>query len=309
MGYRNCIGVCLVADDVQLKLYRGSLEKAWEDGEITPNEHRVLENLRNYLNISLTVHQAMEEEVKANIDQRPGIMAYKAALEQAWLDRIITKDEKAILDRLRATLGITDEEQLNLEKEIKQKLSLDPTTTGQLNIQKPKVLLRRVVGPPLEEKIPSSPMLRIRKPAGPPQSYSKQENTPGEADAGFWLNQGEIAFNSSNGDTAKMEEAINYFNKAIEIEPLNYLAWSNKGLTLKIVNRHEDALMCYERALSLCPDHVNSWFNKAVLLGCMNRYEEASECYKKVLELEPEHELARRDLRILTQFLNDQKQL
>ena len=129
------------------------------------------------------------------------------------------------------------------------------------------------------------------------------EGAAPKEDAAFWLNQGETIFTSSDGDNQKIEKAIDYFDKAIEIEPLNFLAWSNKGLGLKILNRLDDALMCYERALNLQPDHVNSWFNKAVLLGCLSRYSDAAECYKKVLELDPAHELARRDLNIIDQVL------
>jgi tetratricopeptide (TPR) repeat protein len=133
------------------------------------------------------------------------------------------------------------------------------------------------------------------------------KTTPHEGDSSFWLNQGETQFRNSNGDPNEIENAIKSFDKAIEIEPLNYLAWSNKGLGLKQLNRFEDALMCYERAIALSPEHVNTWFNKAVLLGCMNRYEEAAKCYNKVLEMEPNHELARRDLNILLQLIKNEQ--
>lgn len=306
-----------MVNDEQIELYKATLRKAWEDGVITPHEHQILKNLRQTLGITDDMNSILEEEVKGEAQGRPGLEAYKAALEQAWIDKVITKDERAILDRLKSVLQITDEEQRQMEEDIQKKLfnnKLEGCIPNKSRSPSSQTTEPVVLKPALQTK----PALKVRMPAvktpiqqgvnssdddAATETASLKIGVP-ENDAAFWLNQGETIFTSSNGDKAKIEKAIEYFNKAIELEPLNYLAWSNKGLGLKILNRYDDALMCYERALTFQPDHLNSWFNKAVLLGCMNRYSDAAECYRKVLELEPEHELAKRDLKIITQILS-----
>jgi tetratricopeptide (TPR) repeat protein len=325
-----------MANEEQLELYKAALKKAWEDGVITPHEHQIIENLRLSMGITDDMHEILESEVKGETKTRPGLDAYKAALEQAWIDKVITKDERAILERLKNVLQITDDEQRIIETEIREKLFTNksegcvPTQTRSAVPHITPSSPPPVEPPVLQPTMQSKQAIKVRKPAAklpvqppaqppaqqpakPPAQLPEQppiqqpeqtESIVPKEDAAFWLNQGETIFTSSNGDNEKIEKAIDYFNKAIELEPLNFLAWSNKGLGLKILNRFDDALMCYERALILEPDHINSWFNKAVLLGCMSRYSDAAECYRKVLEMEPSHELARRDLNIIDQVIS-----
>jgi tetratricopeptide (TPR) repeat protein len=303
-----------MVDDTHIEIYKSTLAKAWEDGVITPTENRILSDLRRTLNISNDIHIVLETEIRKTTEDRTGIQVYKAALEQAWLDRIITQDEKAILDRIRSVLNISDEEQAEIEREIQQKINdTDSDPGNNIPTREPRMgqtaPLIRVKKPIVKEeapRIPSIPPPKVRAPkkAPPPQEAT---SPPGQ-DAQTWLYQGELLFTNSGGNEEEIEKAIFHFNKAIELEPLNHLAWSNKGLGLKILNRLNDALMCYERAITLSPNHINSWFNKAVLLGCMNRYDEAAGCYQKVLEIDPKHELARRDLKIINQFLGQQRQ-
>lgn len=281
-------------DENQINAYRATMKKAWEHGAPTLQQHQVLENIKKELSIPDEVQQQIETEFFRNVSDEYRIKTYKAVLLQAWSDETISDDEQAIIDRLKSVLRITDEEHRIIENQIRNQYK----EKGNSPENNPDI--------PVRQPVPNQAnnLVRVRQPvkqAAPPQK-PKQATPDGDAD--FWLNQGELIFTNSNGDVGKIEQAIEYFNKAIEIEPLNYLAWSNKGLGLKILNRFDDALMCYERALTFQPDHINTWFNKAVLLGCMSKYEEALECYRKVLELDPDHELALRDLRIITQFLN-----
>jgi tetratricopeptide (TPR) repeat protein len=54
---------------------------------------------------------------------------------------------------------------------------------------------------------------------------------------------------------SKYEEAVEYYNKALEINPKNPHLWAFKGITLKGgLNREEEALQCWEQAKKLDPD-------------------------------------------------------
>jgi tetratricopeptide (TPR) repeat protein len=43
------------------------------------------------------------------------------------------------------------------------------------------------------------------------------------------------------------------FDKAIEINPQNSLAWYNKGITLRHLNKYEEAIKAYEKAIESNP--------------------------------------------------------
>jgi tetratricopeptide (TPR) repeat protein len=128
---------------------------------------------------------------------------------------------------------------------------------------------------------------------------SSSVNNLTEKDGLYWLKKGEIYWVNSDKNEKAAENTLKYFDKAIELEPLNYLAWANKGLILKIIGRVEDALACYDRAIDIQPLYVNAWYNKGVLLGNIGRYKTAKTCFKQVLMLDPENTMAIRDMKVL----------
>ncbi|HHT9133341.1 MAG TPA: tetratricopeptide repeat protein [Candidatus Avalokitesvara rifleensis] len=83
------------------------------------------------------------------------------------------------------------------------------------------------------------------------------------------------------------EEAIEYYDKALAIDPNNVLALTNKGVALSELGRHEEAISCYDKALMIDPNNVLALTNKGAALSRLGRYEEAIECYYKTLEIEP----------------------
>ena len=136
---------------------------------------------------------------------------------------------------------------------------------------------------------------------------SPSDNILDEKDGLFWLKKGEIYWVKSNKTEKDAENTLKYFDKAIQLEPLNYLAWANKGLILKMLGRIEDALACYDRALDIQPMYVNAWYNKGVLLGSMGKYKTAKRCFKQVLALDPNNNLAKRDMKVLKEILKKKK--
>ena len=47
----------------------------------------------------------------------------------------------------------------------------------------------------------------------------------------------------------RLEEALQAFDEAIEIDPGHYYAWIYRGFTLKGLGRHQEALQAYDAAL------------------------------------------------------------
>jgi|GEM_PF-7021619 len=85
------------------------------------------------------------------------------------------------------------------------------------------------------------------------------------------------------------QEALTFFDKALEIDPKYTYAWNNKGVALYNLGRNEEEIACYEKALEIDPKYTHAWYNKGGALDKLGRYEEAITCYEKTLELDPKY--------------------
>jgi tetratricopeptide (TPR) repeat protein len=86
----------------------------------------------------------------------------------------------------------------------------------------------------------------------------------------------------------KEEEAIRYFDKALEIDPRCAMAWAGKGASLDSLDRIQDSLKCYDKALEINPRLSHVWNNKGISLARLNILDQALKCYEKALEIDPE---------------------
>jgi len=91
----------------------------------------------------------------------------------------------------------------------------------------------------------------------------------------------------SLGTLGKYQEAIECYDRAIEINPRYAEAWSNKGNALSGLGRHEEAIECYDRALGIDPRLAEAWYNKGVTLSGLGKYQDAIVCYDRALEINP----------------------
>jgi tetratricopeptide (TPR) repeat protein len=61
--------------------------------------------------------------------------------------------------------------------------------------------------------------------------------------------------------------------------------WSNKGISFAALKRYEEALDCYDRALQIDPQSPVVWDNKGNALLNLGRYTESLDCYDKALTI------------------------
>ncbi len=101
------------------------------------------------------------------------------------------------------------------------------------------------------------------------------------------LYEGMIIFNKG-----RCEEALEAFNKALEINPQNEVALANKGAVLSDLGRHEEALNAFDKALEMNPQNRIILSNRGAALGNLGRYEEALNALDKALEINPQNEVA-----------------
>jgi tetratricopeptide (TPR) repeat protein len=118
------------------------------------------------------------------------------------------------------------------------------------------------------------------------------------------VKQGQELLESEN-----YQEAIDSFDRAIEIDPNNADSWSNRGFTLSKLNKYQEAIDSYDRALKIDPDNYNIWHSRGKLLEkmgndrdltmgnyivksnnrylTMGNYKEAVNSYDRALKIDP----------------------
>ncbi|HSV27021.1 MAG TPA: tetratricopeptide repeat protein, partial [Sedimentisphaerales bacterium] len=94
----------------------------------------------------------------------------------------------------------------------------------------------------------------------------------------------------------RIEEAINSYKKAIELEPGHVLAHLNAGILLHDLKRHEEAEVYLRRAIELDPKPPETYAALALVLGATDRVDEGIVNARKAVEINPGHAEARRVL-------------
>ena len=90
----------------------------------------------------------------------------------------------------------------------------------------------------------------------------------------------------------KNNEALQIFEKILEIDPTNSMAWNNKGVALRKLKKIEEAIECFNKALSIEPKLIRAMINKARALKMQKKFDLALFVYEDILEIEPKNEEA-----------------
>jgi len=91
---------------------------------------------------------------------------------------------------------------------------------------------------------------------------------------------------------SKHEEAVVSFDRAVKINPRDKLSWYNMGYALTKLGRHEEAKQCFDRVLEVDPIDADAWYSKGHNLAMLGRYLEAMQCYDKTLTISPRYAYA-----------------
>ena len=85
----------------------------------------------------------------------------------------------------------------------------------------------------------------------------------------------------------QFDDALEFFDRVLEMNPKNADALNNKGVALYHMNRPMEALECYDLALSTDPENPEALRNKGFVLRSMQRFEEALEAYDLLIAVGP----------------------
>ena len=101
-------------------LYKQMLEVAWQDGEVDANEQAMLDSLAGMLGLD-SARDVQLDWVCDRLDDR--MKAYCSAMEAAWEDGRVSDDEENILQSLRDSLSISDQEHKTILGVVRAKLN------------------------------------------------------------------------------------------------------------------------------------------------------------------------------------------
>jgi tetratricopeptide (TPR) repeat protein len=101
--------------------------------------------------------------------------------------------------------------------------------------------------------------------------------------APVWSNRG-VTLRKLN----RFEEALKAYEKAIELDPTFAMAWMNITTLFLELKRYKDGLNKIERAIKRWPDDPELWSQKGVALNGLKRHKEAIEAVDRAIELKPD---------------------
>jgi tetratricopeptide (TPR) repeat protein len=84
-------------------------------------------------------------------------------------------------------------------------------------------------------------------------------------DANSWLEEADELYKDG-----KFDEAIPFYDKAIEQDPDNSELWNRRGLALCCLGRHLEAIDSFDIALKIDPHYTDAQNNKVVCRNCCN---------------------------------------
>ena len=97
-------------------------------------------------------------------------------------------------------------------------------------------------------------------------------------------------------DQNKLDEAVEYYNKAIELKPNFIVARGRLGLTLAKKGNIDDAIKEFRIVLTDRPDDVEMRCNLGALLEQQGKIDEAISQYRLALQVNPDYRKARKKL-------------
>ena len=98
------------------------------------------------------------------------------------------------------------------------------------------------------------------------------------------------------GQIGCAEDAVQYINEALAINPDYYKAYNSLGNVFRGKGELGKALECYESAIARFPDNFSIHYNRALTAMDLTLYPKAIESYEKAFTLNPSETIILKDL-------------
>jgi tetratricopeptide (TPR) repeat protein len=93
-----------------------------------------------------------------------------------------------------------------------------------------------------------------------------------------------VKYGEDMANANRLDEALQCFEKAIEINPRNDFAWGDKALILDKLGNTDEALISFSRAIDINPSNAITWNNKGLVLLKLKKLSPSIECFDKAIE-------------------------
>lgn len=102
---------------------------------------------------------------------------------------------------------------------------------------------------------------------------------------------GDYATWTQRGDDLYLQgrygEAVDAYNKALEMDPYYSLAWNKRGIALVQLGYYEEAIRNFNRAIELDPFYGQAWDNKGDVMLQTGQYNESMSAYERAIAINP----------------------
>ncbi|GAB2916068.1 tetratricopeptide repeat protein [Paraburkholderia jirisanensis] len=88
-------------------------------------------------------------------------------------------------------------------------------------------------------------------------------------------------------NTGLYDEALKHYDRALEVSPLSVDALCNRGSALRALGRNLDALDTYNRAVTVDARSFESFYNRGHVLRDLGRHPEALDSYDRAIAIQP----------------------
>jgi len=89
--------------------------------------------------------------------------------------------------------------------------------------------------------------------------------------------------------SGKFGNAIEFFERAILLQPSNCRAWFLLGLANDCQDKHDKGIDCYLRAIELNPDYAEALVNLGANYTKLGRIDIAVTCFNDALDIKPDY--------------------
>jgi Tfp pilus assembly protein PilF len=97
----------------------------------------------------------------------------------------------------------------------------------------------------------------------------------------------------------QLNKAIENFDKAIALNPNDYLAYSNRGAAFEKMGRLDKAIESYDRAVTLNPNDFTAYYNRGITFAGMGQLKKAIKDFEQAIALNPNNYMAHNNMGIL----------
>jgi radical SAM protein with 4Fe4S-binding SPASM domain len=108
-----------------------------------------------------------------------------------------------------------------------------------------------------------------------------------------------------NHQNNNLQDARNYYQKVLKIDPNYTPALNNLGVIYKNLQENQKARDCYEKAIEINPNYSDAHNNFGILFKELGEFEKAKECFEKVISIDPNHSQALNNLGTIFQELGE----